>query len=80
MRNRVLCAYDGPALLQAIRKEWLSLRYRLPFQMPVRQVTPETLFQDLPAWQVAWVRGRNICQNYRGVRRKLIKVKSRLEP
>ena len=77
-RNQAVRAYDDQALLRALRKEWLSLRYRIPFQTPVGQVTPEGLFQEMPGWQVIWVRGQSACRNSRGLRWKIENVKNKL--
>lgn len=77
-RNLAVRAYDGQALLRAIRKEWLSLRYRIPFQASVGNVTQENLFRSVPWWSVAFLRAGNFLRNYRGLRRKVWKLKSKL--
>lgn len=78
MRNQAVHAYDDNALLQAIRKEWLSLRYRMPFQTPVGNVAQEDMLKNVPRWSVILARAGNFLRNYRGLRRKLYRLQSKL--
>lgn len=73
-RNRSVNYYQEEALRAALRAEWLSLRYNLPFVLPAEPATEELLFQKKSPPGVFREKLRSFCRNYKGIYRKYKKL------
>jgi len=73
-RNRSVNYYQEEALCAALRAEWLSLRYNLPFVLPAEPATEELLFQKKSPPGVFREKLRSFCRNYKGIYRKYKKL------
>lgn len=72
--NQKIQYYDEGALLKALDAEWGALRYHIPFILPVRKITLQTLFRKRSYFEVIYIKIKNFCKNYRGIRRKYIRL------
>lgn len=68
--NQKIQYYDEECLLRALDAEWGVLRYHIPFILPVRRITLQTLFRKRSYFEVIYIKIKNFCKNYRGIRRK----------
>ena len=67
--------YDKLALCRAIRSEWLTLRYNLSFQVS-ESIEGDDVFEDLSELKVLYLKILSFSRNYRGIKRKICKIRS----
>ena len=72
--NRKIQYYDEISLLRAMDAEWGVLRYHTPFILSTKKITLQTLFRKRSYFEVIYIKIKSFCKNYRGIRRKYIRL------
>lgn len=78
IRNRRVGYYEEQALLRTIQAEWATLRYNLPFALCKGKICEQDIFRKRWITEVLLRKGSSFCRNYRGFRRKYLKISAML--
>lgn len=73
LTNQKVQYYDEKSLLKALDAEWGVLRYNISFILP-KKITLQTLFRKRSCLEVIYIKIKSFCKNYRGIRRKYMRL------